>query len=137
MQNFILNNQIKPADRIVVPKSVFGLVQHHVIYLGKDHFGRDIIAENIVGKYVCTTSAEDFFTNNPDVTRIERFVGTGLERRQAVERALKLMGKPYSLIDFNCEHFANEVQTKISFSPQLRFGVGVLIVIAIVVAFWD
>ncbi len=137
MKNFILINQLKPADRIVVPKSVFGLIQHHAIYLGKDHFGRDIIAENIVGKYVCTTLAEEFFTKNPSVTRIERFTGTGLERRQAVERALTLMGKPYSLIDFNCEHFANEVQTKISFSPQLRFGVGAIVVVAIIAAFWD
>jgi hypothetical protein len=137
MKNFILINQLKPADRIIVPKSVFGLVQHHAIYLGKDCFGRDLIAENIVGKYVCTTLAEEFFAKNPGVTRIEQFTGKGIERRQAVERALKLMGKPYSLIDFNCEHFANEVQTKIPFSPQLRFGIGVLIVIGIVAAFWD
>lgn len=137
MKNFLLINQLKPADRIVVPKSVFGLVQHHAIYLGKDHFGRDIIAENIVGKYVCTTPAEEFFAKNPGITRIERFAGTGLERRQAVERALKLMGKPYSLIDFNCEHFANEVQNNIPFSPQLRLGVGVLIAVILIAVFSD
>ena len=119
----------------MVPKSVFGLVQHHAIYLGMDHFGRDIIAENIVGKYVCTTPAEEFFVKNPGVTRIERFTGNGLARRQAVERALKLMGKPYNLIDFNCEHFANKVQTNIPFSPQLRFGVGVLITLILIAVF--
>lgn len=137
MKNFIQANQLTPADRLVVPKSVFGLVQHHAIYLGKDHLGRDVIAENIVGKYVCTTTAEEFFAKNPGVTRIERFSGNGLERKNAVERALKLMGKPYDFIDFNCEHFANEVQTSISFSPQVRVGIGAIIVIALIAVFWD
>jgi Lecithin retinol acyltransferase len=137
MKNVININQLKPADKIIVPKSQFNLVQHHAIYLGKDHFGEDLIAENIVGKYVCITPASEFFATNPIITDMEPFVGDNLERRRAVERALQLMGKPYDLINFNCEHFANEVQTGIAFSSQVRIGVGVVIVIAVIAALWD
>lgn len=137
MQDHILMNHLKPADRLVVPKSALGLVQHHAIYLGQDYLGRDLIAENIVGRQVCITTAEAFFAKNPSIHQIERFQGDRIERRAAVERALKSLGKPYDLINYNCEHFANEVQANLSFSPQLQFGIGFLLVAALVAAFWD
>jgi hypothetical protein len=128
---------LKPADRLIVPKSAFGLVQHHAIYLGQDHLGRDLIAENIVGNQVCITTAELFFSKNPSISRIERFQGDGIQRRAAVESALKLVGKPYDLINYNCEHFANEVQMNASLSPQLQVGLAVILIAAFVAAIWD
>lgn len=113
---------LKPGDKIVVPKSSLKLVQHHVIYLGQDHFSQDLIAENAVGRHVRLVTAKEFFKENPEVTRIDRFQGSNYERKLAIERALKLLGKPYSLIDFNCEHFANYVQSGTFKSDQVSWG---------------
>lgn len=125
--------KLKPADRIVVPKSSFRIVQHHVIYLGCDHYGRHVIAENVVGNCVRIVSVDEFFANNPTVTRIVRFLGDGQRRKGAVQRALRKVGAPYNLINYNCEHFANEVQYGRSFSLQV--GKAILILFAFVFAF--
>jgi hypothetical protein len=136
MNKLLQTKNLIPADRIVVPKSSLSLVQHHAIYLGKDQFGRDLIAENVFGQRVQITPLDQFIQKNPIITRIESFKGNNPERRDSVEYALKLMGKPYHLINFNCEHFANEVQHKVSFSPQIRIGVSVLLFIGLMTFFF-
>ena len=116
--------KLKPGDRIVTPKSLAGIIQHHAVYLGTDHRGHDLIAENAYGKFVAVVDAKKFFAEYPRITRVEAFKGNSLERRVAVERALKLLGKPYSLIDFNCEHFANYVQHGKVESKQINLALG-------------
>lgn len=101
---------LKPADRIVVPKSGLRIVQHHAIYLGQNHQGQHLIAENKIGFGVRLVTAEDFFRDVIEVTRIERFNGSNYERKVTVQKALQRLGQPYQLIDYNCQHFANEVQ---------------------------
>lgn len=101
---------LKPADRIVVPKSEFRLVEHHAIYLGKNHQGQELIIENKIGKGVQIVSAEEFFKDVLEVTRIVPFIGTEFERSLALKRAKSILGQPYSLTAFNCQHFANYVQ---------------------------
>lgn len=132
--NYIYFHNLKPGDKIVVPKSWLKLVQHHVIYLGQNYSGQDLIAENAVGMYVRIITADQFFKENPEITRIERFSGSNSERKAAIERALKKLGQPYDLINFNCEHFANYVQTGEIKSNQVGWGLfalGVLAVLAI------
>ncbi len=124
--------KLKPGDRIVAPKSLLGIIQHHAVYLGTDHRGQDLIAENVYGKFVSVVNAKKFFAEYPQVTRVEAFKGNNLERRVAVERALKLLGKPYSLIDFNCEHFANYVQHGKLESFQVNRGILALFAIVVV-----
>ncbi len=46
MNQKILQPGLLPADRIVVPKSVLRIVQHHALYLGKNHQGIDLIANS-------------------------------------------------------------------------------------------
>lgn len=118
---------LKAADRIVVPKSNFRLIQHHVIFLGY-LWGDFWIAENRIGKGVCICKAEVFFAIEKEITRIERFKGTELERHAAVNMALSLRGTEYNLVDFNCEHYSNLVQHTKSNSPQLAnaFLLGVI-----------
>lgn len=117
---------LKAADRIVVPKSNFRVVQHHVIFLGY-LWGNYWIAENRIGKGVCICKADEFFEIEKEITRIERFIGTDAERSAAVTTALSLRGKEYNLLNFNCEHYSNLVQHTKSDSPQLAkaffFGV--------------
>jgi uncharacterized protein YycO len=122
MHPILLNNNIQPADRIVIPKSEFQLVQHHAVYLGQNYSGQDLIAENKYGIGVRLITAEDFFSGVNKVTRIERFSGSNGERKNAVQRALDKLGQPYHLINFNCESFANHVQHAYSTSKQVAWG---------------
>lgn len=47
-----------PADRIVVPKSGLQIVEHHALYLGRNHLGVDLIAENKIGSCVRLVTAD-------------------------------------------------------------------------------
>lgn len=38
----------------------------------------------------------------------------------AVERALRLIGKPYDVLPANCEHLVNYAQTGVAFSQTVR-----------------
>lgn len=132
LMDYVKFYNLKPADRILVPKSLAGIIQHHVIYLGCNHLGQHLIAENVVGYCVRVVGIEQFFAENPSATKIIRFEGDGSERRRAVERALKEVGKPYSLIDYNCEHFANYVQHGKPSSLQIGNAFLILLVFVVV-----
>ncbi|MCB0494408.1 MAG: hypothetical protein KDC93_18550, partial [Cyclobacteriaceae bacterium] len=75
---------------------------------------------------------DEFFTIYPEVTKIVRFQGNDLDRELAVKRALDQLGKPYSLINFNCENFANHVQFGKSFSRQINTAIFLVVVITMV-----
>lgn len=124
---------LKPADRILSPKSLFGIIQHHAVYLGRNYQGQDLIAENAFGKYVRIVTAEEFFREYPTVTRIDRFQGSEYERTTAIQRALDLLNQPYSLISFNCEHYVNVVQFNKRESKQI--GWALLLILLCVVGF--
>jgi hypothetical protein len=115
---------LKAADRIVVPKSSLGVVQHHAIYLGKDKYGTDWIAENKIGKGVQIVNASDLFSDVIEITRVEPFNGNKQQRKEAVKNALALKGTNYNLLQFNCEHYANVIQHKVSISHQAKTAIG-------------
>lgn len=121
----IIRNGIQPADRIVIPKSNIKLVQHHAIYLGQNNEGVDLIAENKIGFGVRLVTADEFFKGVIEITRIERFTGTNSERRVAVQRALEQLGRPYDLINYNCESFSNHVQHNEISSRQVGAGIAI------------
>lgn len=108
--NYASKYGLRPADRIVESITLLGLSKHHCIYLGTDHQGTEWIAENYKFKGVRLVKATDYFKSILRIERIQRFHGTPKERKEAVKRALDSVGQPYSLIDFNCEHFAEYVQ---------------------------
>jgi hypothetical protein len=109
-ENYVQKLGLVPGDRIVVPKSGLRLVQHHALYLGKNKSGVDLIAENKIGFGVRLITADNFFKDVIEVTRIERFKGSNYQRKVAVQNALSKLGQPYDLINYNCQHFANEIQ---------------------------
>jgi len=113
---------LEPGDRIVVPKSLFGIIQHHALYLGYNSQGQHLICENMIGVGVRLIRVEDFFKHVIHVTRIEKFKGNNFERKQLVEKALSKLGKPYSLINYNCESFCNDVQHNVIKSGQVSTG---------------
>lgn len=113
---------LEPGDRIIIPKSLLGLVQHHALYLGYNNLGQHLICENVFGVGVKLTRVEDFFYDVKSVTRIEKFQGNNFERKQIVQKALTKLGKPYSLINYNCESFCNDIQHNVIKSPQVSAG---------------
>ena len=127
----IENLDLQPADRVVIPKSDFRIVQHHGIYLGINGNGTHLFAENDFEKGVRIVSASDFFNGICKISRIEKFLGNNLQRHSSLQRAIALQGKTYNLIEFNCEHYSNLVQHNVSESPQLQKGffIGLLAII--------
>lgn len=95
---------ISRGDRVLIPKSPFQLVQHHGICAGKGFF-----YENVIGKGVVRTHESVFFAGVQKITSIQRFVGTSQQLYLAMQRAESLVGQPYQLLTFNCEHYANYV----------------------------
>ena len=59
-------------------------------------------------------------------TGVRRFSGSYFQRNQAINRAYLKMGERYSLINFNCEHFANWVQFGKIESSQVTTGFVIL-----------
>lgn len=111
---------MRPADRVIVPKSGLRLVQHHALYLGKDQFGQDIMAENKIGLGVRLVTADLFFQDVIEITEVKKFYGSDAVRKVVVLKSLQMVGQPYDLILYNCQHFANEMQDGIIHSPQVN-----------------
>ena len=113
---------LEPGDRVIVPKSLLGLVQHHALFLGYNEFGEHLMCENVIGNGVIITRVDSFFQDIKSVTRIEKFIGNNLQRKLIVQKALTRLGKPYSLINYNCESFCNDVQHNVIKSAQVTVG---------------
>ena len=122
MSNIVYLNTLQPGDRVVLPKSSLGLIQHHALYVGKDNVGNRLYIENAIGRGVQIITESYLFKDGYQITRIERFHGSPNQRQMAVRSAIKMLGKQYDLINFNCEHYANNIQHRRSYSHQVENG---------------
>lgn len=91
--------------------------------------GRGFV-HNAKGGSVQLTDAANFAGGHP-IRVIWRVAGTWAEQEQAVQRAINLIGMPYNLLNFNCEHVAYYALTRQARSPQLGFAVLALLVIGL------
>lgn len=110
---------IKPADRIIEAIFPTGISKHHSVFLGMDYHGTEWISENNYVMGVRLVEAGNYFSRNKSF-QILKFSGTAQERKAAVQRALDELGKPYDLINYNCEHYAEYVQNNRIFSDQVE-----------------
>lgn len=117
---------LQPADRIKEPIFQTGLSKHHSIYLGMDQYGQEWISENHKFHGVRLVKANDFFKVNNEYSFVP-FEGKYPERIAAVKRALAVLGKPYDLIEYNCEHYASFVQTGKAESKQVITAIAALV----------
>ncbi|MDX2001492.1 MAG: lecithin retinol acyltransferase family protein [Chitinophagales bacterium] len=127
---------LEPGDRIIEPKSGWNIIQHHSIYLGQDQYGHDLITENNAGYGVRIVTANEYFKTVSRINKIEKFKGSNLDRKAMVQNVLRSVGRPYDLISYNCEHFANEILTGHSTSTQVQgvLGIGILLLVGLFVA---
>lgn len=118
---FIEQQKIREADAIVVKKEAFRLLNHYVIYLGKDSNGEhQFIANTTKGVRILTKKEKGEFGSAFVPHKINRFIGPENKRKEAVARALSKMDEnSYHLIINNCEHFATLVQTGKAHSEQV------------------
>lgn len=117
---------LQPADRIKQPIFQTGLTKHHSIYLGIDQYGQEWVSENHKIHGVRLVKAEDFFKEDNCYT-IVPFQGRYQLRIAAVKRALSVLGKPYELIQYNCEHYASYVQTGKAESTQIITAIAAIV----------
>ena len=107
-----------------------GTIHEGIVY-GADRSGTDFMIENskVCGQVVISTLQEFCGGGSWEIVQP---APAGLED-QIISRALNLRGRPYDVIDYNCQHFVSEVYTGSPSSWQLpQFGLLVgLIALAI------
>jgi hypothetical protein len=128
--DFAYSKGLQLGDRLVRDKGVFS--KHHGIYVGV-HNNIPLVAECQAQKGVQYVALCDFLLRDGNfLKRIEKFSGTEYARTQIIPRINQLLGTQYDLINFNCEHFAELIQTGTAKSKQVSntvagIGLGVLI----------
>jgi hypothetical protein len=106
----------------------FSFTRHVGIYAA----GRGFVHND---KACCVALVDEAtFTGGRKMRILSRVVGGWFEQEQVVQRALSLIGQPYDLLKFNCEHLAYYAQTGVPRSPQLATGFAVLLGIFFLVA---
>lgn len=120
---------LQPGDGIVEPLFQTGLTKHHALYLGWDNNGVEWIAENHKFKNVQIIRASQYFAAVKRIDRIEKFNCSKEERKQIIRCALHLAGKPYDLVNYNCEHFVTEAVTGKSRSRQVENVFATLLIV--------
>ncbi|MBL7766520.1 MAG: lecithin retinol acyltransferase family protein [Chitinophagaceae bacterium] len=118
--NLIQTNKLKPADVIVLKKTLFGMLDHYAIFLGYDEFGHPFFVANYT-KGINRISYVELksFLQIMEPQRIVRFNGTNSQRNAAVQRAISRLGeRNYNYFENNCEHYANYVQHGVHYSSQ-------------------
>jgi hypothetical protein len=110
---------LKPGDSLVhVIEGIPG-AKHFGVFLGEDHFGVELFAENQKFVGVRVLKSADYLVANGVPERVERLSCSDQERYAAVRRALQEADKSYDLVVYNCEHYVRFVQTGSSTSNQV------------------
>ncbi len=126
IHNLILHNQLQPADVIVAKKrtGIGRILNHYIVYAGGYSFiGNLREGVKSISHYELSTLLNEY-----EPIRIRRFSGTEFQRRLALRRAYSRLGEKYSLLNFNCEHFANWVQKGKENSTQVAVAITALAV---------
>ncbi|MFA6924732.1 MAG: hypothetical protein WC223_10835 [Bacteroidales bacterium] len=138
INDLITQNGILPADAIIVSKKFLSIFDHYIIYMGQDENRKHWFSANMSGTGVTWISEEkvkEYLLDYKPVA-IRKFTGNEQKRQYAVNFAISKIGTPYSLINYNCENYANEVQFRKNESKQvqsagkflLMLGAGILII---------
>lgn len=125
VRNFISQNNLQPADAIVAKKVGYRVLDHFIIYMGQER-GQHLFMANSMDRGVRIYTEDEIpaLIEKFEPESIRKLQGTFWQRQSAVKRANSQLGKRYSLITDNCEHFANYVQYGKKESPQVRNWVG-------------
>lgn len=100
--------------------------KHHVIHAGIDpRTGEEVVAENQVGYGVRIITLKKCLSQGK-LTRVKRNNLSPYAQELVISRINQLIGKPYDLTNYNCEHFVNHVlYGKIESKQVAMAGLGV------------
>ncbi|AXG71000.1 lecithin retinol acyltransferase [Kordia sp. SMS9] len=112
--------RLRIGDRIVRTKGGI-LSKHHVLYVGFWD-NQHLIAENQLGFGVRYITLNQFLSEG-QIERIEYYNYNEQSQAKIINRINKKIGTKYSLLDYNCEHFVNEILTGIAESKQIKTGI--------------
>lgn len=122
---FLINHYgIQLGDKVSRLKRGVSFIRHYAVYLGTNEYGIHRFAENNVNNGVQIVTAEAFFCN-AEAILVERCNISWEQRVKAVRLAEQKVGQKYNLLDYNCEHFANEVTIGSRKSKQVSWGLGI------------
>lgn len=113
-----------PGDVILAKKreGLGRIHNHYIVYVGNNTFVGNISD----GVKELSYSELIMLLQDYEPTKVRRFNGSYIQRNEAVNRAYSKLGQRYSLINFNCEHFANWVQFGKIESSQVATGFVIL-----------
>ena len=118
LNNYEQIQNLQVGDKLVREKGIFS--KHHGVVAGRLN-GRIVVAENQRNVGVQYIWLDDFLLNDlNNLTRVEQFNGTEWERNQVAARIKGLIGTPYNLLSFNCEHFVEAVLNQKPKSKQIN-----------------
>lgn len=124
--------KLQPGDRLIAPKSIAGLVQHHALYLGWIR-GNYYFIENKDNIGVQLVLAEQFLTENPTFKIVRFQPSYSYSRNDLINFALSFLGRKYDLANYNCETFCNEVVYGKAESKQVQNAVGAMVLVLLIV----
>lgn len=123
---------LQPGD--VVERMGFLGTRHKGIFAGWDRGGRGLVVHNAKNEFVKWDFLQNFAAGLP-VKISSRVARNPYEQRLIVKRAQSLLGRPYQLLSFNCDHFVTYAQTGKAQSSQLQAFAGVATSVAILAVF--
>ena len=109
------------AGDVLVAKKRKGLgriLKHYIVYVGMNTF----VGNLFDGVKILSDLELMELLREYEPVSVRRFMGSYYQRNEAVNRAYSMLGERYSLLNFNCEHFANSVQFGKSESGLVRSG---------------
>ena len=141
IDNFIMWNNLRPVDAIIMTKKFFGMVDHYVLYMGIHEGRQTFVANYTKGVHVLTDSELNQFLAELSPKSIEKFPGNEQQREAAFQRAVALLGEnSYHLISNNCEHYKNYVHYGTRYSKQaenFKTGIMVTAVVGLLIALFN
>lgn len=130
-EQFVIVNNLLPADAILLKKKFVGMFDHFAVYLGRhSQTNEPLFAANYIkGVDIIKSQEANQFLQKLEPEKIERFTGNPSQRKNAIQRAISMKGKSnYHLIFNNCEHYKNFVHFGKKYSKQVDdFGKAALI----------
>jgi len=109
------------AGDVLVAKKRKGLgriLNHYIVYVGFNTF----VGNLFDGVKILSDRELMGLLQEYEPVSVRRFMGSYHQRNDAVNRAYSKLGERYSLLNFNCEHFANWVQFGKCESAQVKTG---------------
>ncbi|MPM13610.1 hypothetical protein SDC9_59968 [bioreactor metagenome] len=121
-EHFVIQNNLRPGDAIMLKKKFFKMFDHFAVYLGRNAYtNRPVFAANYTnGVSIISDEEANYFLQTLSPERIDRFYGNDRQRQLAINRAYEYKDKKnYNLIFNNCEHYKNFVQFGHKYSRQV------------------